>query len=199
MMKTLLPGSPTGFTSVERHVCPWWVGYFLASPLRRLRQEPFAILGPWVGEGMRVLEPGSGMGYFSIPLARLVGPSGRVICVDLQEKMLSGLQRRARRAGVSDSLEARACTAESLGVDDLAGTIDFALAFAIVHEVSDARAFFQQLHRALKRAGRILIAEPTHVSPDEFETTVKSALEAGFVAVASPSISRSHSLVIEKA
>ena len=197
-MTRLLRASRKGLTSVERHVCPWWVGYFLASPVRRLAQEPYAILGPWVGDGMRVLEPGSGMGYFSIPLARFVGPKGRVVCVDLQQRMLAGLQKRARRAGVLDRLETRLCTEESLGVDDLAGTMAFALAFAIVHEVPDARAFFQQLHRALKRAGRILLAEPTHISLDEFEVAVETALEVGFVAVSSPSIGRSHSLVIEK-
>ena len=199
MMTSHLRTARMGIASVERHVCPWWVGYLLASPIRRLAQEPYAILGPWVREGMHVLEPGSGMGFFSIPLARFVGPKGHVVCVDLQERMLAGLNKRARRAGLSDRLETRLCTEASLGIDDLAGTFDFALAFAMVHEIPDSPAFFVQLHRALKRGGRILIAEPTHVAADEFALMVKSVQAAGFVSVASPSISRSRSLLVEKA
>jgi len=79
-------------------VCPWWIGYLLASPLRRrLGQDPVKILSPYVREGMTVLEPGPGMGFFTIPLARLVGPSGRVIAVDLQPKMIESLKRRAAK------------------------------------------------------------------------------------------------------
>ena len=85
-------------------VCPWWLGPLLANPLRRLVQDPAAILAPHVREGMTVLEPGCGMGFFSLPLARLVGPGGRVVCVDLQRKMIEGLRRRAKRAGLLDPL-----------------------------------------------------------------------------------------------
>ena len=60
-------------------VCPWWAGYILASPLRRLIQDPRSLLAPYVHPGMTVLEPGPGMGFFTLELARLVGPAGRVI------------------------------------------------------------------------------------------------------------------------
>ncbi len=47
-------------------VCPWWIGYLLASPLRRFAHDPRAILAPVVGEGMIVVEPGPGMGFFTV-------------------------------------------------------------------------------------------------------------------------------------
>lgn len=47
---------------MAKHVCPWWLGYLLASPLRRLLQDPAAIITPFVRDGMTVLEPGPGMG-----------------------------------------------------------------------------------------------------------------------------------------
>ena len=47
------------------------------------------------------------MGFFTLELARLVGPEGRVVAVDVQPKMVEGLQKRARRAGLSDRIEAR--------------------------------------------------------------------------------------------
>jgi len=69
-------------------VCPVWVGYFLASPIRKLYQNPFDILRPYLKEGMKVIDIGSAMGFFSIPAAKMAGSSGKVICIDLQKKCL---------------------------------------------------------------------------------------------------------------
>ncbi len=90
-----------------RHVCPWWAGYFLASTVRKLRQDPARILQPLVSAGMIVVEPGPGMGFFTLELARLVGAEGRVVAVDVQPKMIAALRRRAERAGLLDRIEAR--------------------------------------------------------------------------------------------
>ena len=117
---------------MAERVCPWWVGYLLVSPLRRLFHNPVTILGPHVNSGMTVVDIGCAMGFFSLPLAEMVGPGGRVVCVDLQERMMRPLNRRATKAGVSDRIETRVCRAHSLGLDDLNGKIDFALAFAVV-------------------------------------------------------------------
>ncbi|HXN47666.1 MAG TPA: methyltransferase domain-containing protein, partial [Bryobacteraceae bacterium] len=73
---------------MPHRVCPWWLGYLLASPIRRLAQNPSGTVAPYVREGMTVLEPGPGMGFFTLDLARLVGSSGRVVAVDIQPKML---------------------------------------------------------------------------------------------------------------
>jgi SAM-dependent methyltransferase len=80
---------------MAHRVCPWWLGHVLINPLRRLWQDPRKILAPFVREGMTVLEPGPGMGFFTLELARLVGPSGRVVALDVQSKMLDRLKRRA--------------------------------------------------------------------------------------------------------
>ena len=66
---------------MANRVCPHWVGYLLINPLRNLFENPNKILGPFVQEGMTVLEPGCGMGYFTLPLARMVGPKGRIVAV----------------------------------------------------------------------------------------------------------------------
>ena len=68
---------------MAHRVCPWWVGYVLLFPLRRLRQNPRTWLGPLVNEGMVVLEPGPAMGFFTLDLARMVGASGRVVAVEV--------------------------------------------------------------------------------------------------------------------
>ena len=82
--------------------CPIWLGYLLASPIRKFGQNPLTILRPNVSEGMRVLDVGCAMGFFSLPLAQMVGPAGRVYCVDMQERMLTVLGRRAEVLGRED-------------------------------------------------------------------------------------------------
>ena len=50
------------------------------------------------------MDLGCGMGYFSIGMARLVGGKGKVIAVDLQQKMLDTMVKRASRSGVADRI-----------------------------------------------------------------------------------------------
>jgi SAM-dependent methyltransferase len=89
---------------MSTHTCPWWLGCLLVTPLRRLKENPARILAPYLRPGMIVLEPGPAMGFFTLELARLVGPGGRVVAVDLQEKMLAALRRRAQKAGLAEPL-----------------------------------------------------------------------------------------------
>jgi 2-polyprenyl-3-methyl-5-hydroxy-6-metoxy-1,4-benzoquinol methylase len=78
--------------SRDDHVCPWWMAWTFDNPLRKLYQDPERILGSFVRDGMTVADIGCGMGYFSVAMAKMVGPGGRVLSVDLQEKMLQYLE-----------------------------------------------------------------------------------------------------------
>jgi len=181
-------------------LCPWWMGYILLSPLRRLRQNPARILGGLVREGMTVLEVGPGMGFFSLELARLVGASGRVIAVDIQPRMLKALERRAKRAGVAERLDLRLAPHGGMGVEDANGKVDFVLAFYVVHELPDAGVFFREAAAVLKPGGTILIAEPSgHVKEEQFEQTVQLAKDAGFMVVERPEIPVSRAVLMGKA
>jgi len=180
-------------------VCPVWVGYFLASPIRKLYQNPKKILGPYVREGMKILDIGCAMGFFSLPLAEMVGCNGRVICVDIQEKMIRSLEKRAQKAGLSDRIETRLCKYNSLGLDDFKGEIDFALASAVVHEVSDVSGFFSEIQKTIKPTGKFLVVEPKgRVSKKDFETTVSIAEQNGFEVIDSPQIRRSRIVLLGK-
>jgi 2-polyprenyl-3-methyl-5-hydroxy-6-metoxy-1,4-benzoquinol methylase len=164
-----------------------------------LSQNPRKILEPYVEEGMNVLDIGSAMGFFSLPLARMVGANGRVICVDIQERMMRSLEKRARKAGLSERIETRVCSQDSLDLGDLDGQIDLALAFAVVHEVPDASRFFSETHAAIKPSGRLLLAEPTgHVSEASFVETVAAAERSGFSVVETPKIKRSRTVLLGK-
>lgn len=162
-------------------VCPWWLGYWLVNPLRRFFEDPRRILEPWVSAGMVVLEPGCGMGYFTLPLARLVGPAGRVVAIDVQERMLAGLRRRASRAGLAERIDARLSGTGGLPVGDLAATADLAIAIHVVHEVPDQPAFFAALRASLKPAAHLVVIEPKgHVTEVELGTSLEAARGAGF-------------------
>jgi SAM-dependent methyltransferase len=181
-------------------VCPWYLGYFLVNPLRPLWHDPRAIVGPYLSEGMWVLEPGPGMGYFTLAMARMVGPTGRVVAIDLQPRMLKGLAQRAERAGLAGRVEGRLAPDDHrLGVEDLAGKVDFVLAFAVVHELGDPAGFFGEAHRALKPGGRLLMAEPkAHVPEADMAASVALAVQAGFAPMEAPSIRGSRSALFRR-
>lgn len=184
---------------MAHRVCPWWLGYVLASPLRRLLQDPAAILKPYVRAGMTVLEPGPGMGFFTLELARQVGPGGRVITVDVQPRMIAGLKRRIAKAGLAGRVDARLAQEGSMGLSDLAGKVDFTLAMAVVHEMPSASRPFAEAAAAMKAGGTLLLAEPSgHVKEDLFAAELQAAAEAGFTVIERPTIRRSHAALLRK-
>jgi SAM-dependent methyltransferase len=175
------------------------MGYLLASPLRRRVLNPQKLLAPYIREGMTVLEPGPGMGFFTLELLRLVGPSGRVVAVDLQPRMLSALRRRATKAGLDMRLDARLCERDSMGIGDLDERVDFTLLFAVVHEAPAAGPFFVEVSRALQPDGSALLAEPMgHVKRIEFDDEVAAADRAGLRTVERPAIRRSYTALLTR-
>ncbi len=146
---------------------------------------------------MTVLEVGPGMGFFSLDVARLIGPEGRLVCVDVQPKMIDVLRRRAARAGLSEIIEGRLCSSDSLGIDDLRGAVDFALLFAVAHEVHDRQGLFRETRSSLKPEGRLLLAEPRwHVDQALFDEIEATALEAGFNLIEHPRVFRSRAALM---
>ena len=181
------------------NVCPFWVGYLLCCPIRRLWHNPDKILGPYICEGMKVLDIGSAMGFFSLPMARMVGPKGKVICIDVQERMLSSLLRRTQRAGLHERIETRVCSKNSFCLEDIEEEIDFALAFAVVHEVPDCLPFFSQVYRTLRPAGKLLLAESKgRVSGNDFQKTISAAQVKGLEVTATPHIRSARAVLLHK-
>jgi 2-polyprenyl-3-methyl-5-hydroxy-6-metoxy-1,4-benzoquinol methylase len=136
------------------------------------------------------------MGYFSLPLARLVGDNGKVTAVDLQSQMLAGLKRRAVRAGLQDRINLHLCTQEKIGE---IGPMDFVLAFWMIHEVHDSGSFFEQIWSMMSSGGQLLIAEPLiHVREARFRRLQSEVIDSGFTVVGSPAIGFSRSILARK-
>jgi len=183
-------------TTEQKIVCPWWLCFTFDNPLRKLLHNPETILSPYVRPGSTVIDIGPGMGYFSIPLARLVGPTGCVIAIDVQAKMLEALARRAARSGVSERIKPHLASADSLGNHPKA---DFVMAFWMVHEVPNQRTFLTEIFELLKPKGLFLLAEPIiHVRKKSFLRTLQTANEIGFVVKDMPKIRLSHTVLFTR-
>ena len=184
---------------MAKHVCPVWIGYLLASPLRKLFQDPDKILSPYIERNMTVLDVGCAMGFFSLPAARMVGQDGKVVCLDLQKEMIKALEKRASKAGLINRFETRLCVENSLGLNDMAEKIDFAFAVAVVHEVPDASAFFSEIYKTLKPGHKFLVVEPRgHVSAGDFERTISIAEKNGFIVTDRPKARSGRIVVLKK-
>jgi 2-polyprenyl-3-methyl-5-hydroxy-6-metoxy-1,4-benzoquinol methylase len=129
---------------------------------------------------MTVLDYGCAMGFFSLPLADMVGPGGLVMCVDFQKPMIDALRRRATKAGLAERIETHICEETRIGLNQRKGTFDLALAVAVLHEVPDPSACLTEICDLLKPGASLLLAEPkAHVSESDFEQTVDRARESG--------------------
>ena len=121
--------------------------------------------------------------FFSLPMAQLAGENGKVVCVDLQQKMLDVLMKKAEKKGLAGRIVPHLCSTSSLLLDDMKDKIDFALASAVMHEIPDKKKAFSEVYNALKQGAVMFVAEPAgHVSEEAFKRTVSLAKEAGFTA-----------------
>jgi ubiquinone/menaquinone biosynthesis C-methylase UbiE len=178
---------------MAEHVCPFWLIRTFDNALRRGVHPPGELLSGLAAPGDHGADLGCGIGYFTIPLARIVGPTGSVTAVDLQAPMLEGVGRRARKAG----LEERVRLLRSEGpLPAFDRHLDFALCFWMLHEVPGPEAFLRGIHDALRPGGRLLVVEPRiHVGRRAFDAAADRVVEAGFVLAAEPRVALSRALL----
>ncbi len=163
----------------RQRVCPARLAWTLDNRIRRWLQDPRRILAPYVRAGMSVLDLGCGSGFFAVEMARLVGASGRVIAADVQDGMLRQLEAKIRGTEFEGRIVLHRCREDRIGV---AGPLDAALAFYVIHEVPDPAKTFAELGTILTAGGTLLVVEPkyVHVSKRDFSRTVETALSLGF-------------------
>jgi ubiquinone/menaquinone biosynthesis C-methylase UbiE len=181
----------------NKHVCPVERAGGLDNKVRRLLQNPQRILGNYVKEGMTALDLGCGPGFFSVEMAKMVGESGMVIAVDLQEGMLQKLKDKIQGTEIEKRIKLYKCEEDTIGVSE---NVDFVLAFYMVHEVPDQKKFFEEIKSILKPDGKALIVEPKlfHVSKRAFKESMMKAREIGLEPVEKPRLFLSRAVILEK-
>ena len=106
--------------------------------------------------GDTVADIGAGTGYFSLPIARLVGPTGRVLAVDIQPEMLAIVEQRASMEQITNvSLILASETNPMLPLN----TVDLVLMVDAYHEFSYPREVLEHAVDALSQGGRIVLVE----------------------------------------
>ena len=179
----------------NKRICPVENAKGLDNVFRKWAHNPKKLLKDYVKEGMVVLDVGCGPGLFSVEMAMMVGESGKVIAVDLQEGMLKKLEHKIAEKEIAERIELRQCEKNKIGVSE---RVDFVLAFYMVHEVPNQMDFFREIGSILKPNGKVFIIEPMfHVSKKAFENTINIAKEAGLKLFKKEKVFFSRAVVLE--
>lgn len=129
----------------------------LEAPDRDEWQRPHQILDALgIAEASVVADVGAGSGWFTVRLARRVGPNGKVCAQDVQQEMLTATTRRVRSEELAN-VEPVLGRGSDPGLAP--GLLDAALAVDVLHEIDDRVTFLRNLGQALKPGGRIGIVD----------------------------------------
>jgi arsenite methyltransferase len=116
--------------------------------------DPITLAGLHGGE--TVLDLGSGAGFDCLLAAKRVGPTGKVIGVDMTPEMLEKSRQAAEEAHL-DNLEFRAGYLESLPVED--NTVDVIISNCVINLSPDKPVVFKEMARVLKSGGRVAVTD----------------------------------------
>ena len=108
------------------------------------------------------LELGPGVGTFTIPAARRVGPTGKIIAVDIQSEMIAKLERNVRRANLTN-VDTKVASAYELPLED--SCVDCVFFITVIGEIADPLRALREAYRVLKPDGMLSITED-FIDPD---------------------------------
>jgi arsenite methyltransferase len=138
--------------------------------------NPVALAG--IRSGQTVLDIGSGAGIDVLLAARIVGPEGLVIGLDMTPEMIEAARKNAAEAGATN-VEFRLGDAEEMPV--VSGTVDWIISNCVINLAPDKNKVFREAYRVLRPGGRILVSDiVTHDLPEN----VRRSMEAWAFCVA---------------
>jgi ubiquinone/menaquinone biosynthesis C-methylase UbiE len=182
--------------STKESVCPVEKAGLLDNGIRKIFQNPGKILKPYIKEKMVVLDLGCGPGFFSMEIGKLLNNSGTVICADLQDGMLDVVRRKIKGLDNETIFRLHKCESDSINLD---ASVDFVLAFYMIHEVPNQRRLFDELKSILNPGGQILIIEPKfHVTKNAFASMVENLVSTGFEVQEMPRDILNRSILVKK-
>jgi SAM-dependent methyltransferase len=156
----ILVASLTWRWSSRRHTlpCPVWLRWLveLDNPFTRTNRAGVIVQHLELEPGMTVLDMGCGPGRVTLPVARRIGPRGRVVAMDIQEGML----RRAREKAHAENLRNIQFLQAGAGEGKLGqAEYDRVLLVTVLGEIPDREAAMREIHAALKPGGLLSVTE----------------------------------------
>jgi SAM-dependent methyltransferase len=145
-------------------------------------------------EGQTVLDLGSGAGFDCFLAARRVGPSGKVIGVDMTSEMIEKARQNAEK-GDFKNVEFRLGEIEHLPVDD--NSVDVIISNCVINLVPDKSTAFREAYRVLKPGGRLMVSDIVLTGP--LPQAVRNSIEAYVGCVAGASLKTDYLALIEQA
>jgi ubiquinone/menaquinone biosynthesis C-methylase UbiE len=109
-----------------------------------------------IQSGSTVADIGAGSGYFTLRMARLVGPTGKVYANDIQQGMLDIIRKRLTEERITNVTLVLGETADPKLPPS---SIDMALMVDVYHEVQEPQAMLRRIREALKPDGRLVLLE----------------------------------------
>jgi ubiquinone/menaquinone biosynthesis C-methylase UbiE len=120
-------------------------------------EEIIAMAG--VGEGEIVADFGCGPGYFSLPLAKIVGKEGKVFSFDILSSALEALKSQVKLQGIGNVIIKRVNLEKIRGTELEDGSIDWVIIKDILFQNKAKSIILEEAYRILKPAGKILVME----------------------------------------
>ena len=176
---------------------PQFLANLIDNPLRRKIQPPNEMpRRHHIQPGMTVLEVGPGNGRYTLATCRQVGPTGKVVTVDIEPKMIERVTQRAQSEGVTN-LEARTANVYDLPFEE--GTFDAVYMITVIREVPEPKRAMREFYRVLSPAGILAFSEIL-LDPDYplAKTLVRMARAANFRFKEKQGNFFSYTLVFEK-
>jgi SAM-dependent methyltransferase len=157
----------------------------LEPPDREAWQKPDQVMDALhIADGTVVADLGAGGGWFTVRLARRVGPNGKVYAVDVQQLMLEAIRRRVQRDGYTNVIPVLGAYTDPQLPDD--ARTDAVLIVDAFHEMEDPILLLRNVARTLKPLGRIGIIDyrlgEGGPGPDMGERVPPSVVVAGAAA-----------------
>jgi SAM-dependent methyltransferase len=144
--------------------------------VRRIISPPKKLLSKYVASGSSVADLGCGPGYYTIPMAELAGPGGKVYAVDFDPRAIEGVAKKAEARGLERVVDARAgSAAEADFIPN--GSVDFVFAHGLLCCMKDHSGALCQIKRMLKKDGLAYLSvtkfgrkkDPRTVTAEEWE------------------------------
>jgi SAM-dependent methyltransferase len=130
---------------------------WLERPEREAEEAPsIAIRALKITAGQTVADIGAGSGYYTVRMARVVGPAGKVFATDIQPGMLDLLARNVAKAGLGNVVPVLGTPDDPKLPPD---SLDLAIMVDVYHELAAPQAFVRKLRASLKRTGRLVLLE----------------------------------------